>query len=135
MYLGPKHNGHRYDHLPISAGGDFLLYRMQHIAIYVRLLLLDTRSTSAGRILQYRYQQLHSIDADHRPIVVTRRGITWATYQRWFGFQPNTKSRQTLILVCFTALACRRRCIDTTSPPDGLVPNLLAFKRRVEWSA
>jgi len=118
------------DHLLFLAGGDFFLYRMQHIAIYVSPVAVGHSPLTCwlGRILQYRLSQLHH-DADHRPIRgVARRWITWALYQRWFGFQTNTRSRHLDLWFVSRLGAVVRRLSNTTSPDGVLVPEtLLAF--------
>jgi hypothetical protein len=52
-------------------------------------------------------------------------------YQRWFGFQPNTKAA-TLIFGFLHGFGLSSKIIDYNISPDGLVPNLLAFNVGVE---
>ena len=52
-------------------------------------------------------------------------------YQRWFGFQPNTKAA-TLIFGLFHGFGLSSKIIEYDISPDGLVPNLLAFNVGVE---
>lgn len=54
-------------------------------------------------------------------------------YQRWFGFQPNTKAA-TLIFGFFHGFGLSTTIIEYNISPDGLVPNLLAFNVGVEIS-
>jgi len=52
-------------------------------------------------------------------------------YQRWFGFQPNTKAA-TLIFGFFHGFGLSTKIIEYDISPDGLMPNLLAFNVGVE---
>ena len=52
-------------------------------------------------------------------------------FQRWFGFQPNTKAA-TLIFGLFHGFGLATKILDYEIAPDGLVPNLLAFNVGVE---
>lgn len=52
-------------------------------------------------------------------------------YQRWFGFQPNTKTA-TLVFGLFHGFGLATKLQDFQMSPDGLVPNLIAFNIGVE---
>jgi hypothetical protein len=52
-------------------------------------------------------------------------------YQRWFGFQPNTRAA-TLIFGFFHGFGLSTKIIEYDISPDGLLPNLLAFNVGVE---
>ena len=52
-------------------------------------------------------------------------------YQRWFGFQPDTKAA-TLIFGFCHGLGLATKILDYEISPDGLLPNLLAFNVGVE---
>ncbi|MGR3486692.1 HupE/UreJ family protein, partial [Pseudooceanicola nanhaiensis] len=52
-------------------------------------------------------------------------------YQRWFGFQPDTKVA-TLIFGFFHGTGLATKILDYDIAPDGLLPNLLAFNVGVE---
>src|SRR3546814_404543 len=52
-------------------------------------------------------------------------------FQRWFGFQPNTKVA-TLIFGFFHGLGLATKILEYQISPDGLLPNLLAFNVGVE---
>ena len=52
-------------------------------------------------------------------------------YQRWFGFQPNTKAA-TLIFGFCHGFGLSSKILDYDISPDGLLPNLLAFNVGVE---
>ncbi|WP_283843844.1 HupE/UreJ family protein [Brevundimonas albigilva] len=52
-------------------------------------------------------------------------------YQRWFGFQPNTKAA-TLVFGLFHGFGLATKLQDFNLSPDGLIGNLLAFNVGVE---
>ena len=52
-------------------------------------------------------------------------------FQRWFGFQPNTKL-VTLIFGLFHGFGLAAKIQEYQVSPDGLLPNLLAFNVGVE---
>lgn len=52
-------------------------------------------------------------------------------YQRWFGFQPNTKAA-TFIFGLFHGTGLATKILDYQISEDGLLPNLLAFNVGVE---
>ncbi|OYX16567.1 MAG: hypothetical protein B7Z09_07765, partial [Brevundimonas diminuta] len=52
-------------------------------------------------------------------------------YQRWFGFQPNTKAA-TLVFGLFHGFGLATKLQDFEMSPDGLIANLIAFNIGVE---
>jgi hypothetical protein len=52
-------------------------------------------------------------------------------FQRWFGFQPNTKAA-TLVFGFFHGFGLATKIIEFEIAQDGLIPNLLAFNIGVE---
>src|SRR3546814_18855471 len=52
-------------------------------------------------------------------------------FQRWFGFQPNTKVA-TLIFGLLHGFGLATKIQEYEISPDGLIPNLLAFNVGVE---
>jgi hypothetical protein len=52
-------------------------------------------------------------------------------YQRWFGFQPNTKAA-TLVFGLFHGFGLATKIREYEMSSDGLIPNLLAFNVGVE---
>ena len=52
-------------------------------------------------------------------------------YQRWFGFQPNTKAA-TLIFGLFHGTGLATKILEYEIAEDGLLANLLAFNVGVE---
>ena len=52
-------------------------------------------------------------------------------FQRWFGFQPNTKMA-TLIFGLLHGFGLATKIQEYEISPDGLIPNLIAFNVGVE---
>ncbi len=52
-------------------------------------------------------------------------------YQRWFGFQPDTKIA-TLIFGLFHGFGLATKILEYKMSADGLLPNLIAFNVGVE---
>jgi hypothetical protein len=71
------------------------------------------------------------IDAIIGLSVVYKALDNMGAYQRWFGFQPNTKAA-TLIFGLFHGFGLSTKILEYDIAPDGLVPNLLAFNVGVE---
>lgn len=71
------------------------------------------------------------IDAIIGLSVVYKALDNMGAFQRWFGFQPNTKAA-TLIFGFFHGFGLSTKILEYDISPDGLVPNLLAFNVGVE---
>ena len=131
MYLGAKHMVTGYDHLLFLLGVVFFLYRMQHIAIYVSLFAVGHSTTMLLGVYFNIGINSYIIDAIIGLSVVYKALDNLGAYQRWFGFQPNTKAA-TLIFGFFHGFGLSSKIIEYDISPDGLVPNLLAFNVGVE---
>ncbi|MDX1553668.1 MAG: HupE/UreJ family protein [Marinobacter sp.] len=131
MYLGAKHMVTGYDHLLFLLGVIFFLYRMQHIAIYVSLFALGHSTTMLLGVYFNVGINSYLIDAIIGLSVVYKALDNLGAYQRWFGFQPNTKAA-TLIFGFFHGFGLSTKIIEYDISPDGLFPNLLAFNVGVE---
>jgi hypothetical protein len=131
MYLGAKHMVTGYDHLLFLLGVIFFLYRMQHIAIYVSLFALGHSTTMLLGVYFNVGINSYIIDAIIGLSVVYKALDNLGAYQRWFGFQPNTKAA-TLIFGFFHGFGLSTKIIEYDISPDGLMPNLLAFNVGVE---
>ncbi|WP_373188275.1 HupE/UreJ family protein [Halopseudomonas sp.] len=131
MYLGAKHMVTGYDHLLFLLGVIFFLYRMQHIAIYVSLFAIGHSATMLLGVYFNIGINSYIIDAIIGLSVVYKALDNLGAYQRWFGFQPNTKAA-TLIFGLFHGFGLSSKIIEYNISPDGLVPNLLAFNVGVE---
>ncbi|WP_288373581.1 HupE/UreJ family protein, partial [uncultured Marinobacter sp.] len=92
IYLGAKHMVTGYDHLLFLLGVIFFLYRMQHIAIYVSLFALGHSTTMLLGVYFNVGINSYIIDAIIGLSIVYKALDNIGAYQRWFGFQPNTKA-------------------------------------------
>lgn len=132
MYLGAKHMVTGYDHLLFLFGVVFFLYKMKHVAIYVSLFALGHSSTMlAGVYFGWNFSS-YLIDAIIGLSVVYKALDNLGAFQRWFGYQPNTKAA-TLIFGFFHGLGLATKILDYDIASDGLLPNLLAFNVGVEF--
>lgn len=131
IYLGAKHMVTGYDHILFLLGVIFFLYRMKHIGIYVSLFALGHSTTMLLGVYFNIGINSYIIDAIIGLSVVYKALDNMGAYQRWFGFQPNTKVA-TLIFGFFHGFGLSTKIIDYDISPDGLLPNLLAFNVGVE---
>lgn len=130
-YLGAKHMVTGYDHILFLFGVVFFLYRMQHVAIYVSLFAVGHSTTMLLGVWFGWNVNAYLIDAIIGLSVVYKALDNLGAYQRWFGFQPNTKVA-TLIFGFFHGLGLATKILDYDIAQDGLLPNLLAFNVGVE---
>ena len=131
LYLGAKHMVTGYDHLLFLFGVVFFLYRLQHIAIYVSLFAIGHSTTMLAGVWFGWNFNAYLIDAIIGLSVVYKALDNLGAYQRWFGFQPNTKAA-TLIFGFFHGLGLATKLLDYDIAPNGLLPNLIAFNVGVE---
>lgn len=131
LYLGAKHMVTGYDHILFLLGIIFFLYKMRHIGIYVSLFAIGHSLTMlAGVYFDFGINS-YLIDAIIGFSIVYKALDNIGAYQRWFGFQPNTKAA-TFIFGLFHGFGLASKIIDYEISPDGLLPNLLAFNVGVE---
>ena len=131
MYLGAKHMMTGYDHLLFLFGVIFFLYRLSHIGLYVRLFALGHSTTMILGVYFNVGINSYLIDAVIGLSVVYKALDNIGAFQRWFGFQPNTKVA-TLVFGLFHGFGLATKIIEYEISPNGLVPNLLAFNAGVE---
>lgn len=131
VYLGAKHMATGYDHILFLLGVIFFLYRMKHIGIYVSLFALGHSTTMLLGVTFEVGINSYVIDAIIGLSVVYKALDNLGAYQRWFGFQPNTKVA-TLVFGFFHGFGLSTKILEYDIAPDGLVPNLLAFNVGVE---
>jgi hypothetical protein len=131
IYLGAKHMVTGYDHILFLLGVVFFLYRMQHIAIYVSLFAIGHSTTMLLGVYFNIGINSYIIDAIIGLSVVYKALDNLGAYQRWFGFQPNTKVA-TLVFGFFHGFGLSTKIIEYEISPNGLIPNLLAFNVGVE---
>lgn len=130
-YLGAKHMVTGYDHLLFLLGVIFFLYRIKHIAIYVSLFALGHSTTMLLGVYFNVGINSYLIDAIIGLSIVYKALDNIGAYQRWFGFQPNTKAA-TLIFGLFHGFGLSTKILEYDIAPDGMIPNLLAFNVGVE---
>ncbi len=131
VYLGAKHMVTGYDHLLFLFGVIFFLYRMKDIGIYVTLFAIGHSTTMLFGVLTGISANAYVIDAIIGASVVYKALDNLGAYQRWFGFQPNTKAA-TLVFGFFHGFGLATKIIEFDIAPDGLLPNLIAFNIGVE---
>jgi hypothetical protein len=131
IYLGAKHMVTGYDHILFLLGVIFFLYRMKDIGLYVSLFALGHSSTMLLGVYFNVGINSYMIDAIIGLSVVYKALDNMGAFQRWFGYQPNTKLA-TLIFGFFHGFGLSTKIIEYEISPNGLVPNLLAFNVGVE---
>jgi hypothetical protein len=131
LYLGAKHMMTGYDHLLFLFGVIFFLYRMKHVAIYVTLFAVGHSTTLLAGVLLGTNVSSYLVDAIIGLSVVYKALDNMGAYQRWFGFQPNTKIA-VLIFGFFHGFGLATKLQDFALSSDGLLVNLIAFNVGVE---
>lgn len=130
-YLGAKHMITGYDHILFLFGVVFFLYKMKDVAIYVSLFAIGHSTTMLAGVYYGWGVNAYIIDAIIGLSVVYKALDNMGAYQRWFGFQPNTKAA-TLIFGFCHGLGLATKILDYKISQEGLLPNLLAFNVGVE---
>ena len=131
VYLGAKHMMTGYDHILFLFGVIFFLYRLTHIGIYVSLFAFGHSITMLLGVYFNVGINSYLIDAIIGLSVVYKALDNIGAFQRWLGFQPNTKAA-TFVFGLFHGFGLATKILDYRISPDGLVPNLLAFNVGVE---
>ncbi|ORE90530.1 hypothetical protein ATO13_22531 [Stappia sp. 22II-S9-Z10] len=130
-YLGAKHMVTGYDHVLFLLGVVFFLYRSKDVALYVSLFAVGHSTTMLAGVFFGWNVNAYIVDAIIGLSVVYKALDNLGAYQRWFGFQPNTKAA-TLVFGLFHGLGLATKIQDYEIAADGLLPNLLAFNVGVE---
>ena len=131
MYLGAKHMVTGYDHLLFLVGVIFFLYKLKDIGIYVSLFAVGHSSTLLLGVFADIHINAFLIDAIIGLSVVYKALDNLGAFQRWFGFQPNTKI-STLIFGLFHGFGFAAKIIEFELDSTGLLTNLIAFNVGVE---
>ena len=131
LYLGAKHMVTGYDHLLFLFGVIFFLYRMKHVAAYVTLFAIGHSTTLLAGVLLGTNVSSYLVDAIIGLSVVYKALDNMGAYQRWFGFQPNTKAA-VLIFGFFHGFGLATKLQQFNMSEYGLVTNLIAFNVGVE---
>lgn len=130
-YLGAKHMVTGYDHLLFLFGVVFFLYRMREVALYVTLFAVGHSVTLLYGVLGGIHVNPYLVDAIIGLSVVYKALDNLGAFQRWFGFQPNTKA-MVLIFGFFHGFGLATKLQEFALSPDGLVANIVAFNVGVE---
>lgn len=131
VYLGAKHMVTGYDHLLFLFGVIFFLYKMKDIGIYVTMFAVGHSVTLIAGVLANVSVSSYLVDAIIGLSVVYKALDNMGAYQRWFGFQPDTRAA-TLVFGLFHGLGLATKLQDFEMSADGLVANLIAFNIGVE---
>ncbi|SFZ84445.1 HupE / UreJ protein [Devosia enhydra] len=131
IYLGAKHMVTGYDHILFLLGVVFFLYRMKDVAIYVSLFAIGHSVTMLLGVWYGLGINAYIIDAIIGLSVVYKALDNLGAYQKWFGFQPNTKAA-TLIFGLFHGTGLATKIMEYEIAEDGLLANLLSFNVGVE---
>ncbi len=131
VYLGAKHMVTGYDHLLFLFGVIFFLYKMKDIGIYVTMFAVGHSVTLLAGVLANVSVSSYLVDAIIGVSVVYKALDNMGAYQRWFGFQPDTRGA-TLVFGLFHGLGLATKLQDFEMSADGLVVNLIAFNIGVE---
>ena len=124
IYLGAKHMVTGYDHLLFLVGIIFFLYRMKDIGLYVSLFALGHSITMLVGVYYNISINAYIIDAIIGFSIVYKALDNLGAYQRWFGFQPNTKVA-TLIFGLIHGFGFAG-LLQEAAVPTGLLPWALA---------
>lgn len=131
IYLGAKHMVTGYDHILFLLGVVFFLYRMKDVTVYVSIFAFGHSTTMLLGVLFGWGINTYIVDAIIGLSVVYKALDNLGAYQRWFGFQPNTKLA-TLIFGFIHGTGLASKILDYEIASDGLLANLLAFNLGVE---
>lgn len=131
VYLGAKHMVTGYDHLLFLLGVIFFLYRMKDVGLYVSLFAVGHTVTLLSGVFFNISINAYLIDTIIGLSVVYKALDNLGAYQRWFGFQPDTKGA-TLIFGLFHGFGLATKLQEFELSPNGLFTNLVAFNIGVE---
>jgi hypothetical protein len=131
MYLGAKHMVTGYDHLLFLVGVIFFLYRMKDVAIYVSMFTIGHSATLLIGVLGGVQANSYIVDAIIGFSVVYKGFDNLGGFQRFLGFQPNTKIA-VLIFGLFHGFGLATKVQELALSKQGLVGNILAFNVGVE---
>ncbi len=127
VYLGAKHMVTGYDHLLFLFGVIFFLYRMKDIGLYVTLFAIGHSTTMLFGVLTGISASAYLIDAIIGLSVVYKALDNLGAYQRWFGFQPNTKAA-TLIFGFFHGFGLATKILEFEIAKEGLIETVIGVE-------
>lgn len=131
IYMGAKHMITGYDHLLFLFGVIFFVYRLKDVGVYVTLFAVGHSVTLLFGVLTDISVSSYVIDAIIGFSVVYKALDNFGAFQRWFGYQPNTRLA-TLIFGLLHGFGLATKIQEFEISTDGLIPNLLAFNVGVE---
>ncbi len=131
LYIGAKHMVTGYDHLLFLLGVIFFLYRPRDILIYVSFFTLGHSLTLLFGVLNNIQVNAYLIDAIIGLSIVYKGFDNLGGFQRWCGFQPNTKAA-VLLFGLFHGFGLATKLQEFQFDQNGLLENLLAFNVGVE---
>ncbi len=130
-YLGAKHMVTGYDHLLFLLGVIFFLYKMRDVALYVTLFAIGHSTTLLFGVLAGVHANPFLIDALIGVSVVYKALDNLNAYQRWFGFQPDTRAA-VLMFGLAHGFGLATKLQEFSISPAGLIANIIAFNVGVE---
>lgn len=131
IYLGAKHMITGYDHVLFLLGVVFFLYHMKDVAIYVTIFAVGHSVTMLLGVWFGWGINAYIIDAIIGLSVVYKALDNLGAFQKWFGFQPDTKIA-TLIFGLFHGTGLASKILEYQIAEDGLLANLISFNVGVE---
>lgn len=131
VYLGAKHMVTGYDHLAFLVGVIFFLYRLKDIVTYVSLFTIGHSATLLAGVLGGIHANSYIIDAIIGFSVVYKAFDNIGGFQRFFGFEPNTKAA-VLIFGLFHGFGLATKLQELDLARTGLVTNIVSFNVGVE---
>jgi hypothetical protein len=120
-----------YDHLLFLLGVIFFLYKLKDVTIYVTLFAIGHVVTLLSGVLMEISISAYIIDAIIGFSVVYKSLDNMGAYQRWFGFQPNTKVA-TFGFGLIHGFGLATKILEYNISEDGLLSNLIFFNIGVE---
>lgn len=120
-----------YDHLAFLVGVIFFLYRLKDIVTYVSLFTLGHSLTLLAGVLGGIHANSYVIDAIIGFSVVYKAFDNIGGFQRFFGFEPNTKAA-VLIFGLFHGFGLATKLQELDLAKNGLVTNIVSFNVGVE---
>jgi HupE / UreJ protein len=131
LYLGAKHMVTGYDHILFLVGVIFFLYRLKDVVQYVSLFTLGHSTTLLLGVFGHVHANPYLIDAVIALSVVYKAFDNMGGFQRFLGFQPNTKIA-VLVFGLFHGFGLATKLQELTLSQTGLVTNIISFNVGVE---
>ena len=131
LYLGAKHMVTGYDHILFLVGVIFFLYRLKDVVQYVSLFTLGHSTTLLLGVFGHVRANPFLIDAVIALSVVYKAFDNMGGFQRFLGFQPNTKVA-VLVFGLFHGFGLATKLQELTLSQSGLVTNIISFNVGVE---